>query len=46
MPKFVTKSSATTPLVPQGMMPSMSFGVSPASAMAASAACIWSATTL
>jgi hypothetical protein len=29
-----------------GMMPSMSFGVSPASAMAASAACIWSATTL
>lgn len=46
MPKLVTKSSATTPLAAYAMMPSMSFGLSPASAMAASEASIWSATTL
>src|SRR5262249_40813763 len=46
MPKLVTKSSATTPLTAYAMMPSMSLGVSPASAIAASDARIWSAITL
>ena len=46
MPKLVTKSSATTPLGGYAMIPSMSVGDSPASAMASSEACIWSATTL
>ena len=36
MPKLVTYSSAGAPVMPIGMTPSMSFGVRPASATAAS----------